>query len=125
MLIYLMNKIYGINRSARGVIDEGTSYIHQRRSHHSIALYWVIMYCGWMKAEHLAALHQRLPRGKDVLFEEALVNKFFQVLLETSTVVGLVSFTIMVETIFFRSRGCDGHIGFTLGVLPTAGPLWR
>jgi len=61
----------------------------------------------------LAALHRRLPRiggcpqGKNVLFEEALADKFFQVLPEASAVDGLVSRTVMVRTIFFRFGECE------------------
>ena len=49
----------------------------------------------------MAVLHRRLPRGKDVLFEEALADKFFKDLLEASAVDGLMPLTVMVRTIFF------------------------
>ena len=45
----------------------------------------------------------RLPRGKDVLFEESLEEKFFQIYLEASAVDNLVFFTVMVRTLFFYS----------------------
>ena len=52
--------------------------------------------------ERSTALHRRLLGGKDVLFEKALADKFFQVLLEASTVDDLVP----LRTIFFRSGEC-------------------
>ena len=41
--------------------------------------------------------------GKDVLFEKALVDKFFQIFSEASAVNGLVSLTVVVRTVFFSS----------------------
>ena len=49
-------------------------------------------------------------RGKDVLFEKALADKFFQVLLDVSAEDGLVPFKIMVKIIFF----CSGECGVIL-----------
>ena len=47
---------------------------------------------------------QRLLQEKDVLFEEALSNELFQVLLESPAVNDLVSLTVMIRAIFFCSE---------------------
>jgi len=44
------------------------------------------------------------PGVKDMLFEEALTDKFFQILLEASAVDSLVS--VMVRTAFFHFGEC-------------------
>ena len=44
--------------------------------------------------------------GKGVLFEEALTDKYFQVLPEVFAVDGLVSLTVMVRAVFFRFVEC-------------------
>ena len=44
--------------------------------------------------------------GKKILFEEVLMDTFFQVPLEDSVVGGLVSLTVMVKTEIFRSGEC-------------------
>jgi len=46
------------------------------------------------------------PEDKNTLFEEALADRFSQVLPEASAVDGLVPLTVMVRTIFFRSGEC-------------------
>ena len=43
------------------------------------------------------------PGGNDVLFEEDLADKFFQILSEASAMDGLVPLTVMVRIIFFHS----------------------
>jgi len=64
--------------------------------------------------ERSTALHRRLLGGKDVLFEKALADKFFQVLLEASAVDDLVPLIIMVRTIFFCSGECRVILGSRL-----------
>ena len=44
--------------------------------------------------------------GEDILFEEPLANKFFHVLLEALAVDSLVSFTIVIRTVFFCFGEC-------------------
>ena len=46
-------------------------------------------------------------RSKDVLLEEALSDKIFQVLLEGPAVDNFVSFTIMIGVILFCSEKCE------------------
>jgi len=46
------------------------------------------------------------PRGEYVLFEEVLADKFFKVPPEASARGDLVSLTVVVRTIIFRSRKC-------------------
>ena len=46
------------------------------------------------------------PEDKNTLFEEALADRFSQVLPEASAVDGQVPLTVMVRTIFFRSEEC-------------------
>jgi len=53
----------------------------------------------------LGILHRRPPWGKNILFEEDLVDKFFQVPPEASAMGDLV-FTVRVRTIIFRSKKC-------------------
>jgi len=53
--------------------------------------------------ERLVVLRRRLPRGKSVLFEEALADKIFQISPEASAMGNRLSLTIMVETIIFHS----------------------
>ena len=56
--------------------------------------------------ERLTVLHWRLPQSEDVLFEEALVDKFFQVPPEALAVDDMVSFTVMIRTVFFCFAKC-------------------
>jgi len=46
------------------------------------------------------------PALNTALVEEALADKFFQVLSTASTMDGLVPFTVVIRTIFFRSEEC-------------------
>ena len=72
----------------------------------SLNLYWVIMSCGWEEGRVLGCCTRGCLWGKNVLSEEALAGKFFQVPLEASTVGGLVSLTIVVRIIIFCSDKC-------------------
>ena len=51
-------------------------------------------------------MHQRLHRGEDVLFEEALPDKSFQVCTEALVVNSLMSVTVVIRTILFYSGEC-------------------
>jgi len=59
----------------------------------------------------LTVLHWRLPQSEDVLFEEALADKFFQVPPEALAVDDMVSFTVMIRIVLF----CSGECGVVLG----------
>jgi len=54
----------------------------------------------------LVVLHRRPPRGKNIFFDEASVDKFFQIPLEASAVGDLVSLTVMIRTIIFHFWKC-------------------
>ena len=54
-------------------------------------------------------------RGEEILFEEVLANKFFQIPLEALAVNGLVSFTVVIITVLFYSG--EGSYWIGLGCL--------
>ena len=54
----------------------------------------------------MVVLLRGLPRGKYILSEEALADKFFQVPLEASGAGGLVSLTVVVRAVIFHSGKC-------------------
>jgi len=58
--------------------------------------------------------------GEDVLFEEVLADKFFQVPLEALTMGGPVSFTVIIRAILF----CSGECGVVLDQPRTPHPGW-
>ena len=47
--------------------------------------------------------------SEDVLFEEVLTDKFFQIHLEALAVDSLVLFTIVIRTIFFCFRSVESY----------------
>ena len=55
-------------------------------------------------------------RSKDVLFEEALLDELFQILLDVIVVDSFMSLTVMVRAIFFYS-GKHGIVRIGLGRL--------
>ena len=71
---------------------------------HSITLYWVIMCCGWIRGEAIGYLAPAW--GKNIPFEEALTDKFFQVPSKAFTVGGFVSLIVIVRTVIFCSGEC-------------------
>jgi len=68
----------------------------------SIALYQVIRFLLSMRLN--VWLTENCFGSEDVLFEEALVNEFFQVPSEGPAVDDLVPFAIVVGTVFLRPR---------------------
>ena len=65
------------------------------------------MYCDWARRGAFGCLAPEAASGvKNILSEEALSDKFFQVLPEASAVGGLVSLTVMVRAMSLCSRKC-------------------
>ena len=54
----------------------------------------------------MTALVWRLLGVKIIFLEEALADKYFQIFLEASALDDLVSLTVMVRTVCFRSGEC-------------------
>jgi len=73
------------------------------------------------RRQRLAVLHRRLPRSKEVFFEKALADKFFQIFSKASAVDSLV-FYCHGNNIILLLWGVWGCIGLALGALPTTGP---
>ena len=87
-------------------------------SDHSIILFCdYVLWLGRRWSARLSCIGG-CPEGKDILFYEALADKFFQVSLEVSTVDDLVFLIVVVRRIFFHSGEVCGRIGSILDLYP-------